>query len=259
MKKNTLLVIFFIVSIILCFVNIIVGLTCIIIFSIVMIVISLKHISQQSHCCMCNKKLTVLNTGAGGKLRDGGQLCISCLNTFDAEIATESERYSLEEMNNRQEEITKKKEEYIKKENAKIHEKYSPIIQPILCKDEVIEHLIEGEYNDNTGALTLTNQRLIFVYRKPVKKIASRSFLSETYYANLVTHEELSLSSISDVQLYHHSLKNKIQLFMLSFICEIRCFCPKEEAAEMAAQIKERAKNTEPKNIHINITINKQP
>jgi len=95
----------------------------------------------------------------------------------------------------------------------------------------------------------------MIVYRKPIRKLASNDFLSETYYANLFTYDDLMLGSISDVQLKQKFMKTSICLFISNYMVEILCYCFDSEADEMVRKIKERSESAEPKNQTITITL----
>lgn len=261
MKTSDKLLLFFITSIILCFVNILIGLFCVLIFITIILAKAMDN-KKKKVCTLCNNKLTLSNTCANGRLKDGGQLCRSCLRRLDRHVRMDTEQYTRDEIiahvveteNNK---MADKRQSYFQKRpNHEMEIKeYIPTVKRVLQQGEIIDQVISARYNDNSGALTLTNKRLMIVYRKPIRKLASNDFLSETYYANLFTYDDLKLGSISDVQLKQKFMKTSICLFISNYMVEILCYCFDSEADEMVRKIKERSESAESKNQTITITL----
>ena len=95
--SNYIIPLFFLLTIIMLFVFPIVGLVMLFIFACWMIIKGFKNLRHNDHCAMCHKKLTIMNTGSGGRLKDGAQLCTSCTCYLYSATADDIESYTLEE------------------------------------------------------------------------------------------------------------------------------------------------------------------
>ncbi|MDD4848652.1 MAG: hypothetical protein PHR53_07820, partial [Bacteroidales bacterium] len=148
MNKTNLVVILLLISIVLCFVMPLIGLLGLIACSIFFIVQGSKNKSRAKQCSVCGKKLNIYNTGVGGRLKDGGQLCTSCFQSLSVDIAISTEKYNKEEIIVFQEaekerrrlvEMDKKKKEF---------NEWLSSVQPVLKQGETVVHLIRAEYNN---------------------------------------------------------------------------------------------------------------
>lgn len=252
--KSLILGIFLVLIIILCFVNIIIGLLCILIFSIIMLFQALHNMRRQSHCAICKQKLTVLNTPTGGRLKNGEQLCTRCFRSLSTDVAYDSDKYTQEEVLKDYE--TQEKNAKTSQER-KTFNRMNQVVKPVLNDSEEIIYSLFGQYLNNIGYLVLTDQRLMFVYTKPQKKLSGSSFLSVSYYANSFTLKEIPLSCIRSVLCLKRLFGSKILLFINDFICEITFNNSLNQSREMANLIEKRAKEaSKDTQVNIKITIN---
>lgn len=117
---------------------------------------------KKGHCSICNKKLTFDKVPTNGRLKDGSQLCKTCLLRVSNKIYSHSKKYDLFDA----------KEEIRHSEKAQEMDmkKWS---KPILDHDEEVVYYLLCEYDESSGYLVLTDKRLLFIYLHPFPRTAS--------------------------------------------------------------------------------------
>ena len=77
-----------------------VGLVLLFLFSIYAIKVSRQNMRHSSQCALCHSKLTIFNTGMGGRLRDDRQICVRCLTMFSLDFQDNIEKKTIDEVRN---------------------------------------------------------------------------------------------------------------------------------------------------------------
>jgi len=132
-----------------------------------------------ANCILCEVKLGFTNrpTFGQGKLKDGNEICFPCfkkngatnhkfkeMSTDDLKALVNRNLEAAENSNSRLDEI-KKQIESIQLSNmsAFLGRREINELPNILASDEVVDNIVQGNYNNGQGILVSTNRRLLFI------------------------------------------------------------------------------------------------
>jgi hypothetical protein len=198
-----------------------------------------------SNCGICSVKLKFSNkpTFGSGKLNDGNIICTSCfkkISKIDSKLALRLKNHSLTEIQS----LFQDKEENEKFQTERLSAIKSEIknlnlsnissffgrkeineLPQILAKDEKIDNIIQGTYNNGNGILVSTNRRLVFIDKGmlygikvedfPLDKISSIQYETGMILAKVKIHTSGNIASIDNVEkassrLFAESVRDKL-------------------------------------------------